>query len=106
MAWHSVEALAEAVMMHPFLYDKSHSHFHQKDIKKMHGECFSSKKSRFKAAILTQLCLYLITLIPELIFLHRCLVSDFFVRYYENLLANVNVSFRKLPTKLPRRLKF
>ena len=65
----------------------------------------SSEKNRFKAATFSQFCLYLITFISDLI-PHTDLWSrDFFARYYENFFANANPSFRKLPMKLPWRLR-
>ena len=63
----------------------------------------ASKKSRFKAAIFSQLCFCLEAFISELISHTNVWLQIFFVTYYENFFANANVSFRKLPTKFLRR---
>ena len=65
----------------------------------------SSEKNRFKAATFSQFCLYLITFISDLIPHTDLWSQDFFARYYENFSANANPSFRKLPMKLPWRLR-
>ena len=65
----------------------------------------SSEKNRFKAATFSQFCLYLITFISDLIPHTDLWSQDFFARYYENFFANANPSFRKLPMKLPWRLR-
>ena len=38
MAYFRDKELAEKVYQFPVLYDKSHSHFHRKNIKAMHGK--------------------------------------------------------------------
>ena len=98
--------------MNPFLYGKSHSHFIKKILRKCAEERrrsrriiikVASKKSRFKAAIFSQLCLCLEAFTSELISHTNVWLQIFFVTYYENFFANANVSFRKLPTKFLRR---
>ena len=95
---HSEEALAETVKLYPFYM------INRCIIIKLAIIKLASKKSRFKAAMFSQLCLYLITFISELISLTDVWPRISFVRYYGNFFANANVTFRKLSTKLPRRL--